>query len=128
MNERIVVDTYAWIEYLDGTKRGEKLRDLLMTDAEVYTSAVTVAEIISKAKRTNRNHETARNIIRGNSTVIDVNEPLSYETGILHAETRQTINDFGLADAYVLATAKSYSAKILTGDPHFRKIENTILL
>jgi len=128
MSERIVADAYAWVEYLDGTRRGEKLRDLLGAGAEIYTSAVTLAEVVSKAARTGRDHETANRVIRGNSTIVDADEPLSYETGILHAEMRRTIRDFGLSDAYVLATARKLDAKILTGDPHFRDTGHAIML
>jgi predicted nucleic acid-binding protein len=128
MSEQIVADAYAWVEYLDGTKRGEKLRDLLEGGAEVYTSAVTVAEVVSKAARTNRSPETARAIIRGNSTVVEADEQLSYDTGMLHADVRRTISDFGLADAYVLATARRLGARVLTGDPHFKSLGDAIML
>ena len=128
MSERIIVDAYAWIEYLDGTRRGEKLRDLLETEAELYTSTVTLAEVVSKAARTGRDHKTAHRIISGNSTIVEADEQLSIETGLLHAEIRATIRDFGLSDAYVLATARKLDAKVLTGDPHFKDIGNAIMI
>lgn len=128
MSERIVADAYAWVEYLDGTRRGEKLRDLLKAGAEIYTSAVTLAEVVSKAARTGKDHETAHRVIRGNSTIVEADEPLSYDAGILHAEMRRTIRDFGLSDAYVLATARKLDAKVLTGDPHFKDTGNAMML
>ncbi|MGD0804584.1 MAG: PIN domain-containing protein [Candidatus Bathyarchaeia archaeon] len=128
MSEQIVSDAYAWVEYLDGTKRGEKLRDLLEGGAEIYTSAVTVAEVVSRAARTKRGPETARAIIGGNSTVVEADEQLSYDAGMMHAEVRQTIRDFGLADAYVLATARKLGARVLTGDPHFKDIGDAIMI
>ena len=128
MSEQIVVDAYAWVEYLDGTRRGEKLRDLMESEAELYTSAVTLAEVVSKAARTGRDYKTAHKVIRGNSTIVNANELLSYETGILYAEIRNTIKDFGLSDAYVLETARKLNAKVLTGDPHFKDIGDAIML
>jgi predicted nucleic acid-binding protein len=128
MSKRIVVDAYAWIEYLDGSRRGEKLRDLLETEAELYTSAVTLAEIISKAARTGRDYNTAHRVIQGNSTIVEADEQLSVETGILHAEIRDTIKDFGLSDAYVLATARTLDANVLTGDPHFKDVKDAIMI
>jgi predicted nucleic acid-binding protein len=128
MSKRIVVDAHAWIEYLDGSIRGEKLRDLLESEAELYTSAVTLAEIVSKAARTGRDHNTAHRIIQGNSTIVKADEQLSVETGILHAEIRDTIKDFGLSDAYVLATARNLDAKVLTGDPHFKDVKDAIMI
>ena len=128
MNERIIVDAYAWIEYLDGTRRGEKLRDLLETEADLYTSAVTLAEVASKAARTGRDHKTAHRVIRGNSTIVEADEQLSVETGLLHAEIGATIRDFGLSDAYVLATARRLGAEVLTGNPHFKDIGDAIMI
>ena len=128
MSERIVADAYAWVEYLDGTQRGEKLRNLLEHGADVYTSAVTLAEVVSKTARTGRDHEIAHAVIRGNSTIIEADEQLSCEAGVLHAEIRRTAKDFGLADAYVLATARKLGARVLTGDPHFYGIPNAIML
>jgi len=128
MNERYVADAYAWVEYLDGTPRGEKLRAILEGDAKTYTSAVTLAEVVSKAARTGRDHQTAYAIIHGNSTIVDADEQLSNQTGILHAEIRRTIHGFGLADAYVLATARRLGAKVLTGDPHFTGVDDAIML
>ena len=46
----------------------------------------------------------------------------------LHTEMRKTEKDFGLADAYVLATARKLKAKILTGDPHFKNVKDAILM
>ena len=128
MSERIVADAYTWVEYLDGTKRGESLKNLIEAGDEVYTSAVTLAEVVSKAARTERDHEKAYAIIRGNSTIVEANEQLSYETGILHAEMRRTVKDFGLSDAYVLATSRKLGAGVLTGDPHFNGFKEAMMI
>ena len=128
MSERIVADAYAWVEYLDGTSRGSRLRDLLDGGAEVYTCAVTLAEVVSKAARTGKDHRTAYEVIHGNSSIVNADEQLSYQAGVLHAEIRRAIRDFGLADAYVLAAARRLGARVLTGDPHFADIEDAIMI
>jgi predicted nucleic acid-binding protein len=38
------------------------------------------------------------------------------------------MKDFGLADAYVLATARKLKSKILTGDPHFKGMKEAVLI
>jgi predicted nucleic acid-binding protein len=63
-----------------------------------------------------------------NSQVMNVDEELSKHAGLLHAEMRRTEKDFGLADAYVLATAKKLKSKILTGDLHFRNVKEAVLI
>jgi predicted nucleic acid-binding protein len=41
---------------------------------------------------------------------------------------RKTEKDFGLADAYVLETARKLKSKVLTGDKHFRNVKEAVLL
>ena len=126
---RYVIDAYAWIEYLTGSEAGEKVNSVLeKEDNQMYTSAVTVAEVISKTAREERDAEKAYDILTSNSDVVDVDERISKEAGLIHAETRRTVTDFGLADAYVLATARRTGSRILTGDIHFRDVEEAILI
>jgi predicted nucleic acid-binding protein len=64
MNERYVIDAYAWIEYLIGSKAGEKVKTVLEgEDNVIYTCVVTVAEVISKTAREGRNYEAAYDIL-----------------------------------------------------------------
>ena len=126
---RHVVDAYAWIEYLIGSESGAKVNAVLEKEtSEVYTCAVTVAEVISKVAREGREVQVAYDVLLSNSQIIDVNEELSKETGLLHAEMRKTEKDFGLADAYVLATARKLKSKILTGDAHFKSVKDAIII
>ena len=126
---RHVVDAYAWIEYLIGSESGAKVNAVLEKEtSEVYTCAVTVAEVISKVAREGREVQVAYDVLLSNSQIIDVDEELSKETGLLHAEMRKTEKDFGLADAYVLATARKLKSKILTGDAHFKSVKDAIII
>ena len=127
MNERYIMDAYAWIEYLIGSELGTKVKTILDDESnEVFTCAVTVAEVVSKTIREGRNAETAYNILTGNSVIVDVDSEISRDAGTLHADVRKTKKDFGLSDAYVLAVSKITETKILTGDPHFEGIKNVI--
>jgi predicted nucleic acid-binding protein len=126
---RYVVDAYAWIEYLIGSEAGSEVNIILENESnEIYTCAVTVAEVISKVSREGRDTEVAYDVLVNNSQVIDVDEELSKETGLLHSNMRKTEKDFGLADAYVLATARKLKSKVLTGDKHFRSVKEAFLL
>jgi predicted nucleic acid-binding protein len=129
MIEKYVIDAYAWIEYLIGSKAGGKVKSVLEDAAnETYTCAVTVAEVVSKTAREGRDFETAYDILLSNSQIVNVDEETSKEAGVLHCEMRKTIKDFGLADAYVLAVARTVNAKILTGDLHFRGVKEAVLI
>jgi len=129
MSEKYIIDAYAWIEYLIGSKDGEKVKSFLEEEtSQIYTCAVTIAEVTSKTAREGRDFETAYNILISNSQVVNVDEEISKEAGVLHSEMRKTKKDFGLADAYVLAAAKRTGAKILTGDLHFKGITGAVLI
>lgn len=124
-----VVDAWAWIEYLIGSDYGSKVDEILEGEGnEIYTCAVTLAEIVSKVAREGKAVEVAYSLVISNSQIIDADEELSRCAGELHAEMRRKQNDFGLADSYVLATAKKLKSKILTGDAHFKNLADVVLL
>jgi predicted nucleic acid-binding protein len=126
---KYVIDAWAWIEYFIGSQYGAKLNEILEdASTEVYTCAITVAEVISKTVREGRDVEAAYDMLLSNSQVINADEEVSKQAGLLHAEMRKTKKDFGLADAYVLATAKELKAKILTGDAHFQNLNDIFLI
>ena len=126
---RYVIDAYAWIEYLIGSEIGIKVNEILeQENVEVYTCAVTVAEVISKVAREKQDVEKAYDLLLSNSQIVNADEELSKNTGVLHAEMRQTEKDFGLADAYVLATARKLKSKVLTGDPHFKDLKEAVMI
>ena len=123
-----VVDAWAWIEYLIGSEYGSKVDAILEDESnQIYTCAVTLSEIISRVAREGKDVEVAYSLLLSNSQIIDANEELSRSAGELHAEMRQKQKDFGLADSYVLATARKLKAKILTGDPHFKDLPEAVL-
>jgi len=126
---RYVIDAYAWIEYLIGSDTGAKVYAILEKETnETYTCAVTVAEVVSKVAREGKDIKVAYDVLLSNSKVINADEELSKDAGLVHAEVRKTEKDFGLADAYVLATARKLKSKVLTGDPHFKNMKEAVLL
>jgi len=125
---KYVVDSWAWIEYLIGSDYGAKLNEILDDAAEVYTCAITLAEVVSKVAREGKDVEVAQDMLSSNSQIISIDEELSKSSGQLHAKMRQTQKDFGLADAFVIALANSLKAKIVTGDPHFKGLNDTVLI
>jgi predicted nucleic acid-binding protein len=125
---KYVIDAYAWIEYLDGTDAGRKVTTILENNDETYTCAVTIAEVVSKVARKGKDPKTPYDILLSNSQVVSVNDELSLQAGLLHCEMRKNAKDFGLADAYVLATARKLKAKVLTGDAHFRSLNEAIMI
>jgi predicted nucleic acid-binding protein len=123
-----VIDAYAWIEYLDGTEAGRKVAAILENNDDVYTCAVTLAEVVSKVARKGKDPKIAYDVLMSNSQVVNVDDELSFQAGQLHCEMRKNAKDFGQADAYVLATARRLESKILTGDAHFKPLKEAIMI
>ena len=85
--------------------------------------------MISKAAREKMDINIALDAVTSLSVIEDVNNPyFSREVGVLHAEMRKKIRDFGLADAFVLATARKLNAKVLTGDSHFKNVKEAVMI
>ena len=124
-----VVDTYSWIEYLDGSPRGTKVRDIVDNIRNsIVTSPITIAEIVSKYRRGNCDPSRALVELEHASTVPLVDVATARMAGEIHALERRTQKDFPLADAFVAATARPRQSKILTGDPHFEKFPEAITI
>lgn len=126
---KYVIDAYAWIEYFIGGSKGEKVKEIIESpENEIFTSIITLAEVISVIKRNNGNAEEKYLDIMNLSNLHDISAEFSKDVGIAHASIKSKIKDFGLADAFVLFTARKIGAKIITGDPHFKEFKEAIII
>ena len=126
---RVVVDSWAWMEYFEGSSVGRRIRDKIIDERnEIFTHVVSIAEIISKVRRREKDVDTAWKAITTLSRIINLDEIDSKETGLLHAKIKSHNPNFGLADAFVLSAARKLEAKVLTGDPDFKGINDAILI
>ena len=126
---KFVIDSYAWIEYLAGTKSGLSAKKIIETnDNVILTTSIVLAEVVSKIKREGLDAERAYQIISSLSKVLAIGTTNAREAGILHAETKRKIKDFGLADAFTLAVAREQKARVLTGDEHFRGFKEAMFM
>jgi len=126
---RYVVDSWAWIEYLDGSPMGEKVRERLADQGnEIFTHAVSLAEVISKVRTREKDTDAAWGAIMTNSKVFAFGEKDLKDAGLLHAKMKSKGSNFGLADAFVLSAARKLGAKVLTGDPDFAGIEEAVVV
>ena len=124
-----VIDAHAWIEYFVGSDRGKKVKEIIESDEnEIFTSIITIAEVVSITKRENKDAEQKYRNMISLSKIFFLNPELAKDAGILHSEIKKNIKDFGLADAFVLLTARKLGAKVVTGDPHFKSFKDSILI
>lgn len=126
---RYVVDAHAWIEYFIESDKGKRVKEIVESEEnEIFTSLITIAEVSSIATREKRDVELGNKTITSLSNIYGISMEFAKEAGILHAEIRKKIKDFGMADAFVLLAARKLGAKIITGDPHFKGIKEAVLV
>ncbi len=124
----MLIDSFAWIEYFMGTEMGEEVKEVVESGELLYTSPIVIAETYSKSLRTDGRAEERRNFIVKRCAVIPIDEKIAVDAAKIHAKAKKTMKDFGLADAFVLASARYKNVKVLTGDPHFKDFSESIML
>jgi predicted nucleic acid-binding protein len=116
---KLVVDSWAWVEYLRGSEAGRKIGERISQGEELWTSVVSLTEIVSKYRREGLSEQTAIEAIGSLSRLGVPDRVDAADAGRIHAEVRSKSPNFGLADSFVLQLARKVGAKVLTGDPHF---------
>jgi len=116
------VDSWAWIEYFSGSVAGATV-ERATTGNEIWTSAVSIAEIVSKYRRSQIDEGPPIRTLLSISRVSTPDENDAQEAGRVHAETKNLSPNFGLADSFVLQLARKLGCKVLTGDPDFRRLK-----
>jgi predicted nucleic acid-binding protein len=126
---KYVLDSWAWIEYFEGSTKGDKVKEIIIDPRnEIFTHCVSAAEIISKAKRTGKDIDSVWTAMSVNSNIIEPTIEDTKKVGVTHALTKSKYRNFSLADAFVLATARKMNATVVTGDPDFKNIDEAVLL
>jgi predicted nucleic acid-binding protein len=125
---KYIIDAFAWIEYLEGSEKGRKVYDVLNSDSENLVLLITISEVVSKIKRKSMNYELAYESMIKNAKIFDIIPRIAKEAGLLHAQYRKEMPQFGIVDALLITTAKHLGAKVMTGDQHFKQFKNVVLI
>lgn len=122
----LLLDTYAWVEFFNATEKGAKVKEFLKNNP-CFTSAISIAELSEWIEKEKLDRQKKLFEIKNLSTILEVDQEILELAGMLKVKKRETEKNFGMIDAIILATAKQYHLKIVTGDKHFAG-ENAILL
>lgn len=133
---KIVMDSYAWIELFLGSEKGKKVIEIVSSADEVITPDLVLAEIGRKYIREGANEKEVKNrlkFIEENSIVVCLDADISIEGGkayleLLEKSKKESKNKPALTDSILLALARKYSAKILSGDKVFEGMKEVILI
>jgi predicted nucleic acid-binding protein len=121
-----VIDTWVWVEYFLGGN--SQVNEYIENEnLDLFTSTITLTEIIKFLYQNQESPENIRHVLSEigiRSLVIPVTE----EIAILAGEFRSEGFKGGIADAIILATARSGGHNVVTGDPHFKTISDAVFI
>jgi predicted nucleic acid-binding protein len=134
MTCKYIIDSYAWIEYFRASKSGEIAKRYIESKDSV-TPTIVVSEISRKlTKEIELGNETLEGrterleFIRASSQVIVLDFEMGVEAGRIDVEMKKREKGWGLADSIVLCSARSKKGKVVTGDLHFKELDNVIFI
>jgi predicted nucleic acid-binding protein len=124
-----ILDSYAWIEYLQGSRKGAVVEHLLsIKKNHFFTLLPCLGELSYWALQEGFAYQKISAIFLANSTFLQVSEDEWVLAGQEKMRQRKTQKDFGLIDACILVKQAQRQCKVVSGDKHFRSMKNVIFL
>ncbi|MCX6698486.1 MAG: PIN domain-containing protein [Methanomicrobiales archaeon] len=116
----------SWVEYYLG--EDARVNEYIENESlDLFTSAITLTEIIKFLHLNNENPENIRQVVFEigiRSLVIPVTESIAILAGEFRNEGFKGV----IADTIILATARSGGHTVVTGDPHFESTSDAVLI
>ena len=128
MNSKIIVDAFAWVEFFIGSERGRIVKRYMDDGYVVITLTTTLSELKEYALRNGKDFDEILPLIRGHSEIREIDEGIGIMAGEVNYERKKVVKGWGMMDSYVLASSLVLNAGILTGDQHFRDVEDVIMV
>jgi len=75
-----------------------------------------------------KRYARALHYVESVTEIVPLNAPLALQAGETDFIMKKRIKDWPLADSIIYAAAKSRAAKVVSGDPHFRSVEDVIFI
>ncbi|MEM5836400.1 MAG: PIN domain-containing protein [Candidatus Aenigmatarchaeota archaeon] len=125
----MLFDTFAWVEFFRGSKSGKKVAETLLKE-KCFTSVISLGELVEWCLKNNLEDkiEEYLNGIEKVSVILEVNKEIALLAGKINNERKKKNKNWGMVDSIILATAVFAGIKILTGDIHFKDLENVEFL
>ena len=128
MSCRYIIDSYVWIEYFRGTENGAKARRYI-EEGEAATPTIVLAELADKYSREGWKYlEEDIAFINSATVTFDLTKEIALLSGKTNSHMKRRIKGWSMADSILYATAKIKNAQIVTGDEHFRGVNEAILI
>jgi len=119
----VTFDSSAWIEYFAGSKKGKNIKKILDGKDHIFTPSICLMEIKSKYIREEHAFQDQIDFICNTSSIIDITK----EIALMGAEMKNK-HKLYTVDALIYAITKMQKSVLLTGDSHFKDLENVKLI
>lgn len=123
MSEAYILDSFPLLAFFQKETGGKKIDELLEMGkagkAKLYLSEINLGEIYYIAIR-NWGSEKAQKLLAA-IYELPINFVLPKRENILQAAEFKAQGNISYADCFVLDLAKIHKAKVVTGDPEFKK-------
>ncbi len=114
-----LLDTSAWVEYFKGSEKGRRIK-IILAEPEVYTSAISIAEISKWLYENNIPPELGVEQLKINSIIINLEEPILIESGKRYFALRKIKPKIGLIDTIIYVSAIIHNFTLVTTDFDFQ--------
>ncbi|MDY6964976.1 MAG: tetratricopeptide repeat protein [Halobacteriota archaeon] len=125
LKEGVLIDSFAWLEILKGSKRGKSALEIIDRSEKSFISVLNLYELRQLIEEI-KDEKTAEEYIRtikSHTRVLDIDEEIALKAAMIKSEHK--MSDI---DALILATARVHNLKILTGDETFKGIDEAVLV
>ena len=134
MSSSFVIDTHAWVEYLLGSKPGAKAKRFI-EEERCITPSIVLVELrkwylreIEAGRRSEREMQIHFTFLESGTEIVSLDVSLALKAGETDFLMKKRIKNWPLADSIIYATARSRAAQLVSGDPHFKGLEDVIFL
>ncbi len=134
MTSSYTIDTFAWVEYLRGSRPGRAARPFI-EGGRAFTPTIVLSELrkwylreLEADRRSLQEMERHFRFVQTRTTVVPLDARLAIDAGETDLQMKKRVGDWPLADSIILATARSSGSLVVTGDPHFRGLKEALLI
>jgi len=134
MTSSFVIDTYAWVEYFLGSKAGKRAKEYIEGGRGLNPSVVLVElrkwylREIEELRRQEGEMSSHLSFVESSTEIVPLDGSLALKAGDTDFLMKKRIKGWPLADSVILATARSRAAQIVSGDNHFKALEDVVFI
>lgn len=127
----VVFDAYAWCEYaLDGPY-AELVNEKLSSARQALTPASVIGELKESMLRHRVKTSKISSIIlyvKNRSFIVNIDSEIAEKAGDINFEYKKKIQGWGMLDSIVYSVTLLKKGRVITGDPHFKKLPEVIYI